>query len=161
MARSPLGRSFMKVTGNYRGEFLEMRTKYAQMIARHGLSMKILGESTPNCGRIIRKISDGFSPHEFYCAVVEARAIARQGTVGTLTRALHCWCIGRTGWHLTWRVSIGISRDVQPAFRRTNDVGKRISQRQSGDSGRAMSGQTGTQAHALSYRKKSRMRVSL
>ena len=105
MVRSSLGKSFMKITGNYRGEILEMGAKYSQMIARYDLSMKFLGESRPNCGRIIRKISDGFSPYEFYCAVVEARAIAREGTIGTLTRALHCWCIGRTGRHLTWKRS--------------------------------------------------------
>ena len=78
MRNCMLRSSFFKITRNHRGELFEMRAKNSQMIARHTLGVKAIGETRPNCSRIIWKVGDGFGLHEFYRAVVKAGAILRQ-----------------------------------------------------------------------------------
>ena len=100
------------------------------MIARHRLKLEICREVGPDRGRIIGIVGWEFSPYEFDRAVIEVRAIARQSTVGTLARPLHGGRVRCARGNLTWRASVGISSDIQPAFRWTDDVGKGIAYRQ-------------------------------
>ena len=110
------------------------------MIARHRRDLEPGDSVQTILRRVIREIRDGLGPHELYFAAVIAWSIAHQGFIGTFTGALHCWSMGCTDRQLTWCVPILIARNVQPALRGTNDVGKRVSYRQAAYRGCSMSG---------------------
>ena len=82
------------------------------MIAGHSLGVELVSQPRPDRCRIIGEISDDFGPNEFYRALVETRTISRQGTVGALARALHCWRMRCACRHLTRRVPVAVSRDI-------------------------------------------------
>src|SRR5580704_6705650 len=141
--------SFIHVAGDYRSKVFEMDAENSQMVSWNGLDLKFCSERRPNSWRIVRVVSYHLRADELNCAVVKMWTIASQRAVGMFARALHGRRMSRASRYLAGRAPIIISRNVQPARRGTNDVGKSIAYRQFADSRCALIGQTRAEANAL------------